>query len=111
MKNHTKIYFNALGLYPEDGCNCEICNQRAVDIHHIERRGMGGTTNPEKDSIFNLIAVCRECHDRYGDKVKYKRSMKVKHMRFLMQRGSQLLGIFQEVNFKENGIEFIGENL
>jgi predicted metal-binding protein len=31
---------------------------------------MGGSK--EKDFIENLIALCRDCHDEYGDKKQYK---------------------------------------
>ena len=49
----------------DDFIPCEICGARAVDIHHIENRGSGGSTN--KDVIENLMAVCREDHIKYGD--------------------------------------------
>jgi len=49
---------------------CEICGSRAVDIHHIHRRGMGGG-NTDADRIENLMAVCRTCHIQYGDKKQY----------------------------------------
>ena len=48
---------------------CEVCGSRAVDIHHIHRRGMGGSTDADK--IENLMAVCRTCHIEYGDKKHY----------------------------------------
>ena len=48
---------------------CEICGSRAVDIHHIQRRGIGG--NPDADKIENLMAVCRKCHIEYGDKKEH----------------------------------------
>lgn len=69
MKNHTKIYFKHFGYSMDDFIPCEVCKARAVDIHHIEARGMGGT---EKDCIENLMAVCRDCHLKYGDKKQYK---------------------------------------
>ena len=69
MKRHTKIYFDYFGYTIADFVPCEICNARAVDIHHIEARGMGGS---EKDSIDNLMAVCRKCHLEYGDKKEHK---------------------------------------
>jgi hypothetical protein len=69
MKRHTKIYFDYFGYTIADFVPCEICSARAVDIHHIEARGMGGS---EKDSIDNLMAVCRKCHIEYGDKKEHK---------------------------------------
>lgn len=46
---------------------CEVCDARAVDIHHINSRGMGGDPQGKKDVIENLQALCRKCHDTYGD--------------------------------------------
>ena len=66
MKNHTKVYLEHFGLDEENPfIPCEICSQRAVDIHHIRARGMGGSK--KKDDITNLMALCRECHISYGD--------------------------------------------
>lgn len=66
MKIHTQIYLDYFGINEEDPfIPCEICGNRAVDIHHIESRGMGG--NKKKDDIENLMALCREDHIQYGD--------------------------------------------
>ena len=54
-----------------------------MDIHHIERRGMGGG---EKDYIENLMAVCRSCHVRYGDKKQYMELLKSKHSEYLSRQ-------------------------
>ena len=35
---------------------------------------MGGSK--KKDTFDNLIAVCRECHLKYGDKKQYKEFLK-----------------------------------
>lgn len=75
MQKHTKIYLNYFGYY--DYVPCEICNRKAVDIHHIECRGIGGAKN--KDTIENLMALCRECHVKYGDKKQYKEHLKTIH--------------------------------
>jgi 5-methylcytosine-specific restriction endonuclease McrA len=64
MKNHTKVYFKHFGYDVSDFIPCEICNAKAVDIHHIDARGMGGS---EKDDINNLMALCRNCHIKFGD--------------------------------------------
>ena len=53
------------GYVLDDFIPCEVCGSRAVDIHHIENRGSGGSKN--KDYIENLMAVCRPCHTTYGD--------------------------------------------
>jgi hypothetical protein len=69
MKTHTKLYMDFFGFDIGDFISCEICGRVAIDIHHINSRGMGGTSEPDK--IENLMAVCRECHLEYGDKEKY----------------------------------------
>lgn len=49
---------------------CEVpgCGKRAVDVHHI----LGKGKHPElKDDINNLIGLCRECHEKYGQKKEY----------------------------------------
>ena len=60
----------------DDFIPCEVCQSKAVDIHHIEARGMGGS---EKDNINNLMAVCRTCHIEYGDKKKHLEWLKDIH--------------------------------
>jgi len=77
MKKHTKVYFKYFGYDISDFIPCEICGQKAVDIHHIDARGMGGSKS--KDEINNLMALCRKHHDFYGDKRKYKEYLKRIH--------------------------------
>ena len=44
-------------------CNIRLkgCTGTAVDIHHIEARGIGGSI--DKDGVENLIQTCRSCHE------------------------------------------------
>ena len=77
MKKHTKIYLNYFGYDTTDWIPCEICGNQAVDIHHIEPRGMGGSKT--KDVIDNLMGLCRACHIEYGDKKQHKDMLKVVH--------------------------------
>jgi len=77
MKQHTKIYLKEMGYDESDFIPCEICSHRAVDIHHIEARGMGGTKT--KDSIENLMALCRSCHVAFGDVADLKDYLKKIH--------------------------------
>jgi 5-methylcytosine-specific restriction endonuclease McrA len=60
VKNHTKVYLKEMGFSTTDWIPCEVCGATAVDIHHIESRGMGGSKHA--DTIENLMALCRECH-------------------------------------------------
>lgn len=77
MKKHTSIYLEAMGYDTSDWIPCEICCTTAVDIHHIESRGMGGSKTV--DTIENLMALCRTCHEKYGDKKQYVEFLKEKH--------------------------------
>jgi 5-methylcytosine-specific restriction endonuclease McrA len=54
-----------------------VCGSQAVDVHHIEARGMGG--NKKADVIENLMGLCRKCHIEYGDKKQYKEFLKDIH--------------------------------
>lgn len=77
MKKHTRIYFDHFGYGDDSFIPCEICGARAVDIHHIVRRGMGGSKT--KDEIQNLMALCRKCHEDYGDKKEHMDMLMMKH--------------------------------
>jgi 5-methylcytosine-specific restriction endonuclease McrA len=65
MKKHVKIYLESNHLTTADTILCEIraegCESIAVDIHHIDPRGMGG--DKTKDVPEDLIAACRNCHN------------------------------------------------
>ncbi len=84
MKPHTRIYIKYFGYGEQDYIPCEVCNSRAVDIHHIERRGMGGNPTGDKDRIENLAALCRICHEKaecsmpFNDYVKSMHSTKLR---------------------------------
>ena len=77
MKKYIKIYLKAFNYDESDFIPCEVCGDKAVDIHHIEARGMGGSK--DADSILNLMAVCRSCHEKYGDKKEHLSFLKEKH--------------------------------
>jgi len=52
-------YLKEMGLSRYDIFLCEMCGEVAVDIHHIDYKSQGGTDSPS-----NLIALCRNCHDK-----------------------------------------------
>lgn len=64
MQKHHKVYTEYFpshtGYY-----SCEICGKKAEDIHHIKRRSeFGKKTKDQQDQIENLIALCRDCHNK-----------------------------------------------
>ena len=58
IKPHTKTYLAHFGYDESSFIPCEMCGQRAVDVHHIDGRGKG------MNVIENLIGLCRGCHSR-----------------------------------------------
>lgn len=82
MKNHVRLYRNYFNLALDDRVVCEWCGQReAVDVHHIESRGMGGSKN--QDYIENLMGLCRECHERAHAELITSGALFAKHIRNL----------------------------
>ena len=77
MRKHTQIYLQGMGYKTTDFVPCEVCGAQAVDVHHIEARGIGGTK--KADVIDNLMGLCRKCHIEYGDKKQYKEFLKEIH--------------------------------
>lgn len=69
MQKHIKVYFNHYGLDEHSFIACEVCKaKKAVDIHHIVFRSkFGKKTKDQQDAIENLIALCRECHNKAHD--------------------------------------------
>ena len=70
MQPHVKIYFESLGYVKGDWINCEVhnCRSSAVDIYHIiPRSKFGKKCKDEQDKITNLIALCRDCHNKAHD--------------------------------------------
>ena len=84
MKKYVETYLEYFSYSKSDWIGCEICNATAVDIHHIDARGMGGSK--EKDNIENLMALCRICHMKYGDKKKFIEILKNIHLEHIDKR-------------------------
>ena len=62
MKKYVKIYMDFHDYVLDDVILCEHCSKVAVDIHHIDARGLGGDLRGHRNQIENLIALCRSCH-------------------------------------------------
>ena len=46
MQAHTKEYLSGAGYCEVDFIPCEICENKAQDVHHVNARGSGG--NPDQ---------------------------------------------------------------
>ena len=85
MKKYVKIYMDYHDYVIDDVIQCEYCNKVAVDIHHIEARGIGGDPTGHKNQIENLIALCRSCHIKaetnkeFNNYLKEQNKIKFKH--------------------------------
>lgn len=76
MKNYVKTYHKYFNYYFGEFIPCEICQKQAVDIHHIENRKRRMDLI---NDINNLMALCRKCHETYGDKNQYLEFLKKVH--------------------------------
>lgn len=62
MQKHIKVYLEYFNLGEQDIITCEACllsgrvDGSGFDIHHIEGRG------EDKDTIDNLMCLCRKHH-------------------------------------------------
>jgi len=67
MTPHVKTYLNYFQYTISDFIICEVpnCGSQAVDIHHIiPRSKFGSKKKAKQDNIENLIALCRDCHNK-----------------------------------------------
>lgn len=80
MKKHVKIYMKFFDYGMDDFIPCEVqgCTRMAVDVHHIDRRGMGGSKC--KDYIENLVGLCREHHDLAESSKPFNERVREMHM-------------------------------
>jgi len=66
MQKYTRIYLDAFKLDEADFCKCECCEKKATEIHHILTRKK---LSEGLLKIENLMAICRTCHELYGDRI------------------------------------------
>jgi len=65
MQKYIKNYFEYYQLDEDSNLTCEVCWWQAEDIHHIQfKSSFWKKTKHLQDSIENLIALCRSCHDK-----------------------------------------------
>lgn len=82
MQKHVKVYIEFFDYCEQDWIGCEKCLKTSVDIHHIDSKGMGGTSL-DKDYIENLIALCRECHNKAHASIQFNQELKQIHLNHL----------------------------
>ena len=88
MKSYVKVYFSYFEYGEDDFVPCECCTKRANDIHHIlNRKRRSDLLN----NIINLMALCRECHTKYGDKNQWIEFLQSKHNQFMKNHGKHKL--------------------
>ena len=86
MKKHVRVYLKfwgyAVSSLSQEKISCDSCGADANDVHHLSRRGSGGSK--KKDTPHNLVALCRNCHimcenfKEYNEKVRNKLKKKIK---------------------------------
>jgi hypothetical protein len=77
MKPYQKNYLEHFGYDKCDTIYCEVCSAVAQDLHHIKARGMGGSKL--RDNVENIMALCRRCHEFYGDKKQHMDFLIITH--------------------------------
>jgi len=82
---HTSLYMSAFGYGDTDFIPSELSGDRAVDIHHIQNRGLGSTKT--EDRIENLMGLSREEHMEFGDKKHLMAFLYRRHMEFMIYCG------------------------
>lgn len=70
------------GYGEQDWIRCEVCSRTAVDIHHIIFRSHGGT-----DRIENVMALCRDCHNKAHDGILVRAYLQDIHNKFIANYG------------------------
>lgn len=90
MKKHTRNYLDFFSFQIPEDCICEIpgCELPAVDINHIQARGMGGGPKGDKDHISNLMAMCRKHHNEFGDVVAKRNWLRKVHFKYMEDHGT-----------------------
>ena len=80
MAKHKEIYIEFFQIGEQDYIPCECgCGKRAVDVHHISKRGMGGSKY--KDMIFNLAGLARDCHTKADKDILFNERIREMHER------------------------------
>lgn len=81
MKKHIDVYrqfwWDELTLGQTE--QCVMCGEWGADIHHLKNRQAGGSKC--RDTIENLICLCRSCHNRCHSDKEYNMKARVINLR------------------------------
>lgn len=80
MQEYTKVYLDSFGLDETDYVKCECCDNKATEIHHILTRKK---LSSHLIRIENLMAICRTCHEEYGDRIYLMAMLLTIHQKIL----------------------------
>jgi hypothetical protein len=92
MKNHTKVYMNFFNYVEQDFIPCEMCNSKAVDVHHLERRN-----KTKNDYIENLVGLCRDCHIKCNEP-SFNMYVRIKHLENVCHQVYALINLNKKLN-------------
>tara|TARA_R100001463_G_scaffold44370_2_gene92221 strand:+ start:3852 stop:4127 length:276 start_codon:yes stop_codon:yes gene_type:complete len=87
MIKHKKVYCTFFNYNIGDNIICECCqHKKAVDIHHIKPRGMGGTKCCNINEIPNLVALCRDCHNKAESNKSFNKKVQIIHLKNIIKK-------------------------
>ena len=97
MKRYTKEYLDFFCYGEQDFIPCEMCGDRAVDIHLLEKQGNIGKKK-EKDYIENLVGLCRDCHNKAENDSMFNMFTRIKHLENVCAQVYALIDINKKLN-------------
>ena len=87
---HIKVYREYFKIGDQDPTpDCEVCGRQGLEIHHITSRGLKsfeclGKTYNDINDIYNLILLCRDCHNKaHGGEYSKNQLYKMHKIRIL----------------------------
>ena len=99
MQKHTKVYMQFFNYEEQDFIPCEMCESRAVDIHHLQRRTRNKITN---DYIENLVGLCRDCHINAESDKCFNMYVRIKHLENVCVQVYSLIELEKRLKDYEN---------
>ena len=97
MQNHTKVYLSFFNYDQSDTVFCEMCNDVAVDIHHLEKRN-----KTKNDFVENLVGLCRDCHIKAESDSCFNMYCRIKHLENVCIQVHSLIEVNKRLREYEN---------